>query len=248
MGETLANTREVTGVVLGGGKGTRLYPLTADTSKHLLPIGDKPMISRVIGQLSTAGIKNMLLLIDQRYASQYMDALRDGSHLGLTSLSYIWQDPDGKGLPTAIGKVAHQVRDSKIVIACGDVLVENGIKKPVSDFMQQQLGARMVAAHTEDSAGYSPLATDGARVTAILDKDASRHQAGPVDIGTYMYHSDVFERIADLKPSERGETEIWELNRTYIAEGTLEFTQIDGWWSDTGGSITAYQEAHERYS
>lgn len=242
------NSREVTGVVLGGGKGTRLHPLTAETSKHLLPIGDKPMISRVIGQLSVAGIKDVLLLIDQRYASQYMDTLRDGADLGLRSLGYIWQDPEGQGLPTAIGKVAPHTGDGKIVVACGDVLIENGIKKPVDDFMKQRIGARIVGAHVQDSAGYSPLQTAGEQVTDILPKDSQRHQEDVIDIGTYMYHPDVFNRIPALTPSPRGETEIWELNKSYIPDGALEHSVIDGWWSDTGGSIAAYEEAHARYS
>lgn len=195
-----------------------------------------------------AGIKDILLLIDQRYASQYMDTLRDGTDLGLESLGYIWQDPEGKGLPTAIGKVARHTGDSKIVVACGDVLIENGVHKPVSDFMNQQIGARIVSARVEDSAGYSPLEVEANKVTDILSKDCQRHQEGLIDIGTYMYHPDVFNRIQLLQPSERGETEIWDLNKSYIPDGTLEHSTIDGWWSDTGGSIAAYQEAHERYS
>ena len=248
MGEFVTNSREITGVVLGGGRGTRLSPLTDETSKHLLPIGDKPMISRVIGQLSSAGVKDVLLLIDQRYASQYMDVLRDGSDLGLESLGYIWQDPFGKGLPSAIGKAERHVGGSKIVVACGDVLIENGIEKPISDFMSQQVGARLVGAYVDDSAGYSPLRLETGKVTDILSKNGQRHQRDVIDIGTYMYHPDVFDRIQDLEPSARGETEIWELNRNYILDGALECSVIDGWWTDAGGSLEAYQGAHERYS
>lgn len=179
-------SREVKGVVLGGGRGTRLAPLTERTSKQPLPIGDKPMVSRVIGQLSRAGIRDILLLIDQRHASQYLDTLRDGSDLGVQSLSYVWQNPDGKGLPTAINQVRNHVGDSKIVVACGDVLFDDGLEKPVEYFLNKQ---------------------------EILDKDKNRHTPAIVDIGTYIYPPDVFNKIDQLKPSERGETEIWELNK-----------------------------------
>ena len=241
-------SREVKGVVLGGGRGTRLAPLTERTSKQLLPIGDKPMVSRVIGQLSRAGIRDILLLIDQRHASQYLDTLRDGSDLGVQSLSYVWQNPDGKGLPTAINQVRNHVGDSKIVVACGDVLFDDSLEKPVEYFLNKQLGAHAIGAFMRDSAGYSPLVTHGNHITEILDKDKNRHTPAIVDIGTYMYPPDVFNKIDQLKPSKRGETEIWELNKKYAAKGTYTYSQINGWWIDAGGSLSLYEEANDHYS
>lgn len=140
-------SREIKGVVLAGGRATRLHPLTLETSKHLLPIGDKPLVVRVIDQLLMAGVKDILLLIDDRFASQFMQVLKDGSDLGARSLAYVWQHPDGKGLPTAIAQVENLVGDGKFVVACGDVLVEKGIKSPVDDFMKQEFGARITATY-----------------------------------------------------------------------------------------------------
>lgn len=241
------NSLEVKGLVLGGGRGTRLYPLTAETSKHLLPVGDKPMVVRIVEQLLEADVKDILLLIDERYASQFMQVLKDGSDLGVRSLAYIWQHPDGKGLPTAISKMENFVNDGKIVVACGDVLVEEGIYRPVSDFMKQNRGARLTVAQMEDTAGYSSLETQDERVNRILPKDKQRHEPGLIDLGIYMYHPDVFQNIKSLTPSVRGETEIWDLNNIYAKNGELKHTVVDGWWSDVGGGIETYLEAHKRY-
>lgn len=241
------NSLEVKGLVLGGGRGTRLYPLTAETSKHLLPVGDKPMVVRVIEQLLEVDVKDILLLIDERYASQFMQVLKDGSELGVRSFAYIWQHPDGKGLPTAISKMENFVNDGKIVVACGDVLVEEGIQRPVSDFMKQDRGARLTVAQMEDTAGYSPLETHADIVSTILSKDKQRHMPGLIDLGIYMYHRDVFENIRLITPSSRGETEIWDLNNIYARKGELMYTAIDGWWSDVGGGIETYLDTHKRY-
>jgi glucose-1-phosphate thymidylyltransferase len=239
---------ETTGVVLGGGNGTRLAPFTNETSKHLLPVGDKPLIFYPIEQLLQAGVKDILLLIDERYASQFMTVLNDGSHLGIRSLAYIWQSSEGKGLPSAINQVKHHVNDGRIVVVCGDVIIENGIEKPIKNFRDQVGGARMVATGMEDTAGYSPLITSGGAVENILLKDRDRHTPGLIDLGIYMYTPGVFERIKTLVPSKRGETEMRDLNRTYAKEGQLKYTVVYGWWSDVGGSIDTYIEANRRYA
>jgi glucose-1-phosphate thymidylyltransferase len=241
------HSREVRGLILGGGKGSRLHPLTAETSKHLLPIGDKPMILRVIDQLLEADVKDLLLLIDQRFASQFMDLLHDGSHLGIRSLAYIWQSPEGRGLPSAIAQMEPFVERGRIVVACGDVLIDNGIRGPVSDFLSQRSGARLTTTFMSDTAGYSPLEVQGKKVKQIISKDKERHTPGLIDLGIYMYHPEVFEQIKNLRPSARGETEIWELNQRYADLNRLNFSVIDGWWSDTGGSIETYLAAHKHY-
>jgi glucose-1-phosphate thymidylyltransferase len=248
MQELQPRSREVTGIVLAGGRGTRLHPLTAETSKHLLPIGGKPMVVRAIEQLLAADVKDILVVIDPRYASQYMQLLQDGSQLGANSLAYVWQDPEGKGLPTAINQTAPHIRDERIVVACGDVLIEEGIKGPVSDFMHQQDGARLTATHVVDSAGYSLLQVEGDHVLNIYNKDDTRHASGPIDLGIYMYTPEVFEHIAELTASSRGETEIWDLNQQYVNAHTLGYTAVSGWWSDTGGGIQTYGEADAHYA
>lgn len=243
----IGTSLEIRGVVLGGGRGTRLHPLTAETSKHLLPLGNKPMIVRVIEQLLAAEVKDVLLLIDERFASKFMEVLKDGKHLGLRSLAYVWQSPEGRGLPSAIAQVKQFVRDGKMIVACGDVLVENGISQPIQDFLKQENGARMITTHISDSAGYSPLEITDDLVVRINSKDKNRHQPGFIDLGFYMYYPEVFSKIDTLVPSPRGETEIWELNQIYANQGTLRFTNINGWWADTGESIESYLRAHQMY-
>ncbi len=186
--------KNIVGIILGGGRGTRLQPLTSHTSKHLLPIGVQPMIIRVMKQLVSAGVLDQILLIDERFASDFMNVIKDGSSLGLHSLSYIWQPSEGKGLPTAISKAENLVQDRKIIIACGDVLIESGIVKPVNDFLNQKNGARIVSIKVDDTAGYSELQTDHDRVLRIKSKDISKNNPGLIDLGVYMYHSDVFKK------------------------------------------------------
>ncbi len=246
--EIIANSLEVRGVILGGGKGTRLHPLTTETSKHLLPVGNKPLIFYPINQLLEAGVKDLLLLIDDRHASQYMQLLQDGKHLGINSLAYVWQPREGKGLPSAIAQVEPFVRSGKMIVVCGDVIIENGLSQPVKDFAEQTSGARIVATYTEDTAGYSLLETHEDRILNIWPKDETRHISGLIDLGVYMYTSEVFEFIRNLTPSTRGETEIWDLNKIYVQRQQLYYSKADGWWSDVGSSLDTYLAANERYA
>lgn len=246
--EITINSREIKGVILGGGKGMRLYPLTAETSKHLLPVGDKPLILHAVTQLLEAGVKDLLLLIDDQYASRYMQLLQDGSNLGVNSLAYVWQSREGKGLPSAIAHVEPFIKSGRMIVVCGDVIVENGIFVPVKDFLEQDGGARMAATYIEDTAGYSLLATQENSVLDIMPKDKTRHVPGLIDLGVYMYNPEVFQYIRSLTPSARGETEIWDLNRIYAQKQKLYFTSINGWWSDVGSSIETYLAANKRYA
>lgn len=241
------NPLEIKGLVLAGGKGTRLRPLTDETSKQLLPVGGKPLVLYAIESLLEAGVKDILLLIDDRHASQFMRLLNDGSHLGIRSLAYIWQSREGKGLPSAIAQAEPFIRGEKLVVVCGDVIIEEGIVKPVSDFIGQGNGARLCATKLEDTAGYSPLVINGNLVARILPKDKSAHEPGLIDLGVYMYHPDVFQRIRGLESSVRGETEIWDLNAKYSSSGELYFTTISGWWSDVGSNMETYIRANEHY-
>lgn len=241
------SSNEIKGLVLAGGKGTRLLPLTENTSKQLLPVGDKPLVMYAIENLLRAGIKDILMLIDDRHASQFMEIFKDGSHLGVRSLAYIWQPSEAKGLPTAIAKAGPFITDEKLVVVCGDVIIEEGISKAVADFTLQDKCAHLCATSVEDTAGYSPLLTKGALVKEILTKDKDRHTKGLIDLGVYMYHPDVFDKINGLVPSARGETEIWDLNTIYTAIGLLHYTPISGWWSDVGSSMDTYINANKRY-
>lgn len=240
--------KKIVGIILGGGRGTRLYPLTSNTSKHLLPIGNLPMITRVMKQLTDAGVLDQILLIDDRFASDFMNIVKDGSDLGLKSLSYVWQPSEGKGLPTAISKIEGLVQERKMIVACGDVLIEEGILKPVDDFLNQKNGARLISTKVDNTSGYSELETHMDRVSYIKPKEKTKNNSGLIDLGVYMYHSDVFEKIKKLRPSNRGETEIWDLNQAYADTKRLYHTTVNGWWSDAGGNIETYLKADEHYT
>ncbi|MEV5826888.1 sugar phosphate nucleotidyltransferase [Spirillospora sp. NPDC052242] len=238
----------VTGVVLAGGRGTRLAPLTARTSKQLLPVAGRPLVARVIDQLVRAGVRDVLLVIDERHASGFLDALRDGRELGLRSLAYVWQPSSAGGMPSAIARVEHHVRTDGLLVACGDVLIEGALRPAVTAFASRPDGARIVAARVPDTAAQTSLTVRGDRVVALGDKDPDRHEPGLIDLGCYLYHRDVFDEIRTLRPSARGETEIWDLNRRYARRGELAVTEVAGWWSDVGGGLDAYRAADARYA
>lgn len=242
-----AGDAEIAGVVLAGGRGTRLSPRTDVTNKHLLPVGREPMVVRAIRQLVAADVQDVLLVIDECHASEFMAALRGGRELGLRSLVYVWQPACGRGMPSAIGMVEHALRAEKLIVACGDVLIDANIADVLTAFRRQRRGARMVGVWTADTAGFSRLVVRDGLVTEILDKDRDRHVPGLVDLGFYLYHHDVFDLIRQLKPSARGETEIWELNRAYAARGQLPLSEVSGWWADVGESLDAYDRVQDRY-
>ncbi|HEX2317152.1 MAG TPA: sugar phosphate nucleotidyltransferase [Thermomonospora sp.] len=239
---------DLTGVVLAGGRGTRLSPLTDHTSKQLLPVGGRPLVARVIAQLVRAGVADVLVVIDERHASGFLGALRDGRDLGLRSLAYVWQSPRAPGMPTAIARVEHLLRTEGMLVACGDVLIEESLEPAVRAFAAQPDGARIVATHAADTAGYTALTAVGDRVVDLADKDPSRHTPGLMDLGCYLYRRDVFDEIRGLRPSARGETEIWELNRAYARRGLLTMTELTGWWCDVGTSPAVYRAADARYA
>lgn len=237
----------VTGVVLAGGRGTRLAPLTDRTSKQLLPVGGRPLVARVIDQLVRAGVRDVLLVIDDRHAGDFLRVLRDGRDLGLRSLGYVWQPPSGVGMAAAVARAEHHLRTDKFMVACGDVLIEAPLGPSVRAFAAQPDGALVVATRTPDTAGYTPLTVEDGRVTALGDKDPYRHGPGWMDLGCYLYHRDAFDLVRSLRPSARGEVEIWDLNRHYARTGTLRYTEIKGWWSDVGTSPEVYRRADERF-
>jgi glucose-1-phosphate thymidylyltransferase len=238
---------ELQGVILAGGKGIRLKPLTNKTNKHLLPVGNKPLILHVIKQLTNANITDIVLMVDDIHKSKFVTLLKDGKKFGLSNLIYGLQPSGGRGLPTAIGYAEPFINGDKFVVACGDVLTEMDIENAIRDFQKQGTGARILGATIEDTAGFSKLSIKGEKIEAILPKDKKTHNTGRVDLGIYMYHKDVFDNIKKLIPSNRGETEIRDLNQFYIDAGELFVSKVDGWWSDVGSSLSVYEEVNKRY-
>lgn len=238
----------IQGIILAAGGGTRLYPLTEKTPKPLLSVGGKPMILYVVDMLVNAGIRDVILVVRQKDISLYENLFGDGSKFGLTNVGITFQPESVKGLPGAIASAQNLIKTKKIIVTCGDVLLEESISNAVKNFMDQKDGARIVGIKTSDTAGYSPIKTKGDKVLAFKPKDKNRHEPGVIDSGTYLFPVNVFEKISSLKLTERGETEIWDLNQIYADSESLYLSSIGGWWSDVGSSIETYEEVNKRYA
>ena len=230
------------GVVLAGGLGSRLYPLTKITNKHLLPVYDKPMIYYPIQCLVNAGITDILIVTGGNYAGHFLQLLRNGSDFGLRRLGYAYQEGEG-GIADAL-KLAEEFADGEpICVVLGDNIIERNIKKAVDDFRAQQKGAKILLkeVHDPERFGVATVAADG-KVVRIVEKP-KQPETNLAVIGIYMYDADVFEICRTLKPSERGELEITDVNNEYVRRGTLTSEVLQGWWTDAGTFESLYRSA-----
>jgi glucose-1-phosphate thymidylyltransferase len=220
------------GVVLAGGTGSRLLPLTKVTNKHLLPVYDKPMVCYPIQALVNAGILDVLLVTGGRNAGEFLRLLGDGRSLGLERLNYTYQEGEG-GIAQALALAEHFAEDSSICVILGDNIIETNICRAVEKFKRQPRGAKIILKQVPDAQRFGVAELRGDQVIGIEEKPKEPKSDFAV-IGVYLYDSTVFQKIRRLKPSARGELEISDINNFYIAEGTLTFEVLDGWWTDAG--------------
>ena len=220
------------GVVLAGGTGSRLLPLTKVTNKHLLPVYDKPMVCYPIQTLVNAGILDVLLVTGGRNAGEFLRLLGDGRGLGLERLNYTYQEGEG-GIAQALALAEHYAEGGSICVILGDNIIETNICRAVEKFRHQPRGAKIILKQVPDAQRFGVAELRGDRVIGIEEKPKEPKSDFAV-IGVYLYDSTVFQRIRRLKPSARGELEISDINNFYIAEGTLTFEVLDGWWTDAG--------------
>jgi len=220
------------GVVLAGGLGTRMYPLTKVTNKHLLPVYNEPMIYYPIKTLVNAGIDEILIVTGGQNSGDFLRLLGNGKDFGLKHLNYTYQEGEG-GIAAALGLAEFFADRGKIVVMLGDNIIENNIKKAVDAFRVQKEGARILLKEVPDPQRFGVAAFEGNKVIRIDEKPAKPASNFAV-IGIYMYDSKVFDFIKALKPSERGELEITDVNNFYIERGIMECDILDGWWSDAG--------------
>ncbi len=228
------------GVVLAGGLGSRLYPLTKITNKHLLPVFDKPMIYYPIQCLVNAGMTDILVVTGGNYAGHFLQLLRNGSDFGLRRLGYAYQDGEG-GIADAL-KLAEEFADGdSICVVLGDNIIEGNIKKAADDFAAQGGGAKILLKEVQDPErfGVATVDDDG-KVLKIVEKPKAPETNLAV-IGIYMYDAEVFDICRELKPSDRGELEITDVNNEYVRRGTLTSQKLDGWWTDAGTFESLYQ-------
>ena len=219
------------GVVLAGGTGSRLFPLTKITNKHLLPVYEKPMIYYPIETLVGAGINEILLVTGGRNSGDFLRLLANGKQFG-AHLSYTYQEGEG-GIADALSLAEHFAHGDSICVILGDNLIEGTIRQAVDDFRDQERGAKILLKEVPDAERFGVAELRGDRIIGIEEKPAHPKSHFAVT-GIYMYDASVFEKIKTLVPSRRNELEITDVNNAYIAEGTMSFSYLDGWWTDAG--------------
>jgi glucose-1-phosphate thymidylyltransferase len=232
------------GVVLAGGTGTRLYPLTRITNKHLLPVYDKPMIYYPIQTLVDAGIQDIMIVTGGNNAGDFLRLLGQGREFGLRHLQYAYQERAG-GIAEALSLAQDFVDGDKCVVILGDNILGSSIAGSVQRFQRQDQGARILLKEMEDKTHLSHLGVpilENGRLLFVREKPATPPSPYAV-IGVYMYTPAVFEVVSTLKPSGRGELEITDVNNAFIDRGEMEYDIIEGWWGDAGESIEAYLAA-----
>lgn len=220
------------GVILAGGLGTRLRPLTKVTNKHLLPIYDKPMIYYPIETLCKAGIRDIMIVTGGTSAGDFLRLLGNGAEFGLKDIYYTFQEGEG-GIADALRLCEHFAEGNRIVVVLGDNIVQDDISPFVRKFEQQDSGARILLKKVTDPQRFGVPELDGERIVRIEEKPAEPKSSYAVT-GIYMYDRRVFDFIRRLKPSGRGELEITDVNNHYIREGDLFYDVLDGWWTDAG--------------
>lgn len=220
------------GVVLAGGTGSRLNPLTRVTNKHLLPVYDKPMVYYPIQTLVNAGIEEILLVTGGKNAGDFLRLLGNGRDFGLKHLNYTYQEGEG-GIADALGLAEFFADDHEICVILGDNIIENNICDAVENFAKQKSGAKILVKEVPDAQRFGVAEIRGDRVVGIEEKPAAPKSNYAV-VGIYMYDSTVFKKIRRLKPSGRGELEITDVNNFYIEEKSLTYEILEGWWTDAG--------------
>jgi glucose-1-phosphate thymidylyltransferase len=232
----------VKGVILAGGTGSRLHPLTRITNKHLLPIHDRPMVSFAIEALVRPGITELMLVTGGTHAGEFLRLLGNGHELGIDRLLYAYQERPG-GIAEALGLAERFVDGDRVCVMLADNVFGRSIAGAVENFAAQARGARIVLARESDvehlrHLGVPELDGEG-RVARIVEKPDSPPSELAVT-GVYFYDATVFDVIKVLEPSGRGELEITDVNNHYVDEGTMEYDVVEGFWGDAGESIDAY--------
>jgi len=219
------------GIVLAGGTGSRLKPLTNVTNKHLLPVGKYPMIFYPIYRLKQAGITEILIVTGREHMGDVMELLGSGSEYGV-EFTFKVQDQAG-GIAEALGLARHFVNGDKCVVILGDNIFEDDISPFVESFAKQEKGAKILLKEVPDPHRFGVAELRDGKIIAIEEKPKNPKSNFAVT-GIYMYDPEVFEIVKTLKPSSRGELEITDVNNAYIRRGTLTYDILKGWWTDAG--------------
>jgi len=220
------------GVILAGGLGTRLLPLTRVTNKHLLPVYDRPMVFYPLQTLVNARITDILLVTGGANAGEFLRLLGNGKDFGLKHINYTYQAGEG-GIADALRLAEHFADGQPICVVLGDNIIETNIVASCEQFRRQGQGAHIILKEVQDPERFGVPVLEGDRIVAIEEKPAQPKSSYAV-IGIYMYDATVFDRIRKLKPSARNEFEISDVNNQYLVDGALTHSFLEGWWTDAG--------------
>ncbi len=234
------------GVILAGGSGTRLHPLTRITNKHLLPLYDRPMVNYAVEALVGAGVDELMVVSGGTHAGEFIRLLGNGREYGIERLQYGYQDKAG-GIAEALALAEHFVGRDKVCVMLADNIFERSLASVVQNFANQESGARIVLSHVDEDEHLRHLGVaemDGDRVMGIIEKPESPPSRFAVT-GVYFYDEQVWDVIPTLQPSGRGELEITDVNNWYVGDGQMQADVLDGFWGDAGESIDAYYEVND---
>ncbi len=220
------------GVILAGGLGSRLHPLTKVTNKHLLPVYHKPMIYYPLETLTRAGLQEIMIVTGGNSAGEFLRLLGDGREFGLKHIRYTYQEGEG-GIAQALSLAKDFAEGDRLVVILGDNIIEQDIRPFVAGFKKQKAGARLLLKKVEDPERFGVAELNGKKIVRIVEKP--KHPKSPyVVTGIYMFDNQVFDIIRTLKPSGRGELEITDVNNRYLEKGLLEYDILEGFWTDAG--------------
>ena len=228
------------GVILAGGFGTRLTPLTRVTNKHLLPVYDKPMIYYPIQCLVNAGIEDIMIVTGGNKAGEFLELLGNGKKFGLRDLHYTYQEGAG-GIAEAMGLTQNFVAQDKVVVILGDNIIQGNIRKAVGDFFTQRRGAKIMMKEVPDPHRFGVAQIDENGSVLGIEEKPKQPKSNLAVIGIYMYDNQVYDIISKLKPSNRGELEITDVNNAYIQKGMMTSEVLEGWWTDAGTLESLYK-------
>lgn len=230
------------GVILAGGLGTRLFPLTKVCNKHLLPVYDRPMIYYPLQTMVSSGITDILIVTGGRNAGDFLRLLGNGKEFGLKHVNYTYQEGEG-GIADALSLAEHFAGSDPILLMLGDNFLEKPIRTAVDAFRSDPVGAKIFLTKVEHPEWYGVVELANDRVLRIIEKP-KQPPSHLIAIGVYMYDNRVFDIIRKVEPSARGELEITDVNNLYLREGLLRYEIIDGWWADAGESFEMYLKAN----
>ncbi len=220
------------GVILAGGLGTRLYPCTKVTNKHLLPVFNKPMIYYPLLTMVNAGLKDIMIVTGGNYAGDFLRILGNGKEFGLKDISYTYQEGEG-GIADALRLAENFAEGEKIFVMLGDNIIEDDVSNDIKEFEQQKDGAKIFLKEVPDPERFGVAEIKDGKVVNIEEKP-KKPKSNLAVIGLYLYDNTVFDIIRTLKPSARGELEITDVNNAYIKKGKMTYSIIKGWWTDAG--------------